>query len=175
MIIFFCFSFYNIQTGKQNTYAPQNESCVDSFVMCYSSSYLHCKWATLEELEKDPRIHQKIKRFRTKQAQMKHLFTEVTVNIIHCLLIQQSRYQSHFAHHKENVNMMVYNEWATLSDNSQHVHPVVLQSVESPIKVKRLTPTFCNQGNITSWERTLSVFIVGFYQSFSGQMLRGKG
>uniref|UniRef100_A0A4W6DQN6 Chromodomain helicase DNA binding protein 6 n=1 Tax=Lates calcarifer TaxID=8187 RepID=A0A4W6DQN6_LATCA len=41
-------------------------------------SYLHCKWATLEELEKDPRIHQKIKRFRTKQAQMKHLFTEVT-------------------------------------------------------------------------------------------------
>ncbi|XP_007545212.1 chromodomain-helicase-DNA-binding protein 6-like, partial [Poecilia formosa] len=39
-------------------------------------SYLHCKWATLEELEKDPRIHQKIKRFRTKQAQMKHLFTE---------------------------------------------------------------------------------------------------
>ncbi|KAF0034387.1 hypothetical protein F2P81_012145 [Scophthalmus maximus] len=40
------------------------------------TSYLHCKWATLEELEKDPRIHQKIKRFRTKQAQMKHLFTE---------------------------------------------------------------------------------------------------
>uniref|UniRef100_A0AAR2L2M8 DNA helicase n=1 Tax=Pygocentrus nattereri TaxID=42514 RepID=A0AAR2L2M8_PYGNA len=39
-------------------------------------SYLHCKWATLEELEKDPRIHQKIKRFRNKQAQMKHIFTE---------------------------------------------------------------------------------------------------
>lgn len=32
----------------------------------------------MEELEKDPRIQQKIKRFRTKQAQMKHLFTEVT-------------------------------------------------------------------------------------------------
>uniref|UniRef100_A0A665U5P8 Uncharacterized protein n=1 Tax=Echeneis naucrates TaxID=173247 RepID=A0A665U5P8_ECHNA len=43
---------------------------------CLNLSYLHCKWATLEELEKDPRIHQKIKRFRTKQAQMKHLFTE---------------------------------------------------------------------------------------------------
>uniref|UniRef100_A0A8C5HFC4 Chromodomain-helicase-DNA-binding protein 6-like n=1 Tax=Gouania willdenowi TaxID=441366 RepID=A0A8C5HFC4_GOUWI len=41
-----------------------------------TTSYLHCKWATLEELEKDPRIHQKIKRFRTKQAQMKHIFTE---------------------------------------------------------------------------------------------------
>lgn len=43
------------------------------------SSYLHCKWATLEELEKDPRISQKIKRFRNKQAQMKHIFTEVRV------------------------------------------------------------------------------------------------
>lgn len=45
------------------------------FSLC--SSYLHCKWATLEELEKDPRISQKIKRFRNKQAQMKHIFTEV--------------------------------------------------------------------------------------------------
>uniref|UniRef100_A0A8C5B300 Chromodomain helicase DNA binding protein 6 n=1 Tax=Gadus morhua TaxID=8049 RepID=A0A8C5B300_GADMO len=40
------------------------------------TSYMHCKWATLDELEKDPRIHQKIKRFRTKHAQMKHLFIE---------------------------------------------------------------------------------------------------
>ncbi|XP_042317903.1 chromodomain-helicase-DNA-binding protein 6 isoform X2 [Sceloporus undulatus] len=30
----------------------------------------------MEELEKDPRIAQKIKRFRNKQAQMKHIFTE---------------------------------------------------------------------------------------------------
>uniref|UniRef100_A0A8C0W708 DNA helicase n=1 Tax=Castor canadensis TaxID=51338 RepID=A0A8C0W708_CASCN len=42
----------------------------------YVYSYLHCKWATMEELEKDPRIAQKIKRFRNKQAQMKHIFTE---------------------------------------------------------------------------------------------------
>uniref|UniRef100_A0A3Q2YZ12 Uncharacterized protein n=1 Tax=Hippocampus comes TaxID=109280 RepID=A0A3Q2YZ12_HIPCM len=48
---------------------------VGSFALC-PSSYLHCKWATLGELEKDPRIHQKIKRFRTKRAQMKHLFSE---------------------------------------------------------------------------------------------------
>lgn len=32
----------------------------------------------MEELEKDPRISQKIKRFRNKQAQMKHIFTEVS-------------------------------------------------------------------------------------------------
>uniref|UniRef100_G3PPY4 Chromodomain helicase DNA binding protein 7 n=1 Tax=Gasterosteus aculeatus aculeatus TaxID=481459 RepID=G3PPY4_GASAC len=31
------------------------------------SSYLHCRWADLEELEKDKRIHQKVKRFRAKQ------------------------------------------------------------------------------------------------------------
>uniref|UniRef100_A0A8C0IH65 Chromodomain helicase DNA binding protein 6 n=1 Tax=Bubo bubo TaxID=30461 RepID=A0A8C0IH65_BUBBB len=46
------------------------------FFFSICSSYLHCKWATLEELEKDPRISQKIKRFRNKQAQMKHIFTE---------------------------------------------------------------------------------------------------
>uniref|UniRef100_A0A8C3V1D6 Chromodomain helicase DNA binding protein 6 n=1 Tax=Catharus ustulatus TaxID=91951 RepID=A0A8C3V1D6_CATUS len=50
-------------------------SCVVDF-SSPCSSYLHCKWATLEELEKDPRISQKIKRFRNKQAQMKHIFTE---------------------------------------------------------------------------------------------------
>lgn len=53
-------------------------SCFVDFVFLHSS-YLHCKWATLEELEKDPRISQKIKRFRNKQAQMKHIFTEVRV------------------------------------------------------------------------------------------------
>uniref|UniRef100_A0A8D3E6L6 Chromodomain helicase DNA binding protein 6 n=1 Tax=Scophthalmus maximus TaxID=52904 RepID=A0A8D3E6L6_SCOMX len=51
---------------------PEDEANIIEKIL----SYLHCKWATLEELEKDPRIHQKIKRFRTKQAQMKHLFTE---------------------------------------------------------------------------------------------------
>ncbi|XP_077315307.1 chromodomain-helicase-DNA-binding protein 6 [Lithobates pipiens] len=50
---------------------------VEEFYVKYRNfSYLHCKWATLEDLEKDPRIQQKIKRFRTKQAQMKHIFTE---------------------------------------------------------------------------------------------------
>jgi cell fate (sporulation/competence/biofilm development) regulator YlbF (YheA/YmcA/DUF963 family) len=36
----------------------------------------------MEELEKDPRIAQKIKRFRNKQAQMKHIFTEVKQYIL---------------------------------------------------------------------------------------------
>lgn len=42
------------------------------------SSYLHCEWATLDQLEKDKRIHQKIKRFKTKHAQMRHIFQEVS-------------------------------------------------------------------------------------------------
>uniref|UniRef100_A0A4W3JTQ7 Chromodomain helicase DNA binding protein 7 n=1 Tax=Callorhinchus milii TaxID=7868 RepID=A0A4W3JTQ7_CALMI len=42
-----------------------------------SDSYLHCQWATVEQLEKDKRIHQKIKRFKAKQAQMNKFFTEV--------------------------------------------------------------------------------------------------
>uniref|UniRef100_UPI00398E7DC2 chromodomain-helicase-DNA-binding protein 6 n=1 Tax=Pristiophorus japonicus TaxID=55135 RepID=UPI00398E7DC2 len=50
---------------------------VEEFYVKYRNySYLHCKWATVEELQKDKRIHQKIKRFRTKRAQMKNLFVE---------------------------------------------------------------------------------------------------
>ncbi|XP_069508223.1 chromodomain-helicase-DNA-binding protein 6 isoform X2 [Ambystoma mexicanum] len=50
---------------------------VEEFYVKYRNfSYLHCRWVTMEELEKDPRIQQKIKRFRNKQTQMKHLFTE---------------------------------------------------------------------------------------------------
>lgn len=41
------------------------------------SSYLHCEWATISQLEKDKRIHQKLKRFKTKMAQMRHFFHEV--------------------------------------------------------------------------------------------------
>lgn len=62
----------------KSDYLPVLTICVS-----LDSSYLHCKWATMEELEKDPRIAQKIKRFRNKQAQMKHIFTEVK----HYLLI----------------------------------------------------------------------------------------
>ncbi|XP_029007835.1 chromodomain-helicase-DNA-binding protein 6 isoform X2 [Betta splendens] len=63
----------SVRTVKKEDEAEETE---EFFVKYRNFSYLHCKWATLEELEKDPRIHQKIKRFRTKQAQMKHLFTE---------------------------------------------------------------------------------------------------
>ncbi|KAG7233782.1 hypothetical protein CRUP_010152, partial [Coryphaenoides rupestris] len=44
------------------------EQEVEEFYVKFKSfSYLHCRWADLEELEKDKRIHQKVKRFRAKQ------------------------------------------------------------------------------------------------------------
>ncbi|XP_030634964.1 chromodomain-helicase-DNA-binding protein 6 [Chanos chanos] len=66
-----------VRTAKRETSLDEPPVEFEEFYVKYRNfSYLHCKWATLEELEKDPRIHQKIKRFRTKQAQMKHIFTE---------------------------------------------------------------------------------------------------
>uniref|UniRef100_A0A671LEZ5 Chromodomain-helicase-DNA-binding protein 8 n=1 Tax=Sinocyclocheilus anshuiensis TaxID=1608454 RepID=A0A671LEZ5_9TELE len=47
------------------------------FIYDVSSSYMHCEWASLEQLERDKRIHQKLKRFKTKQAQMRNIFQEV--------------------------------------------------------------------------------------------------
>uniref|UniRef100_A0AAQ4PVP2 Chromodomain helicase DNA binding protein 7 n=1 Tax=Gasterosteus aculeatus aculeatus TaxID=481459 RepID=A0AAQ4PVP2_GASAC len=44
------------------------EAQVEEFYVKFKGfSYLHCRWADLEELEKDKRIHQKVKRFRAKQ------------------------------------------------------------------------------------------------------------
>uniref|UniRef100_A0A8B9C1K2 Chromodomain helicase DNA binding protein 7 n=1 Tax=Anser brachyrhynchus TaxID=132585 RepID=A0A8B9C1K2_9AVES len=43
------------------------------FSLLSSSSYLHCQWASVEELDKDKRIQQKIKRFKAKQGQNKFL------------------------------------------------------------------------------------------------------
>uniref|UniRef100_A0A673H5K7 Chromodomain-helicase-DNA-binding protein 7-like n=1 Tax=Sinocyclocheilus rhinocerous TaxID=307959 RepID=A0A673H5K7_9TELE len=37
-------------------------------VILSHDSYLHCRWADIEELEKDKRIQQKVKRFKAKQA-----------------------------------------------------------------------------------------------------------
>ena len=49
--------------------------CVSVFVGV--SSYLHCEWATEQQLVKDKRIQQKIKRFKMKQAQRALFFADV--------------------------------------------------------------------------------------------------
>uniref|UniRef100_A0A667YKP1 Chromodomain helicase DNA binding protein 7 n=1 Tax=Myripristis murdjan TaxID=586833 RepID=A0A667YKP1_9TELE len=47
-----------------------------SLLLCLCSSYLHCRWADVEELEKDKRIHQKVRRFKAKQ-QLNSFITEM--------------------------------------------------------------------------------------------------
>uniref|UniRef100_A0A8C9RMR2 Chromodomain helicase DNA binding protein 8 n=1 Tax=Scleropages formosus TaxID=113540 RepID=A0A8C9RMR2_SCLFO len=60
----------DVTTTTMGTLLPRGYK---SYVfVCSPSSYMHCEWATLEQLEKDKRIHQKLKRFKTKQAQMRH-------------------------------------------------------------------------------------------------------
>uniref|UniRef100_A0A674E9N0 Chromodomain helicase DNA binding protein 7 n=1 Tax=Salmo trutta TaxID=8032 RepID=A0A674E9N0_SALTR len=54
----------SIRMGKKEV----RHTLSDSWVCRERGSYLHCRWANLEELEKDKRIHQKVKRFRAKQA-----------------------------------------------------------------------------------------------------------
>lgn len=53
------------------------EHSVNMQICVLSSSYLHCEWATEQHLVKDKRIHQKIKRFKIKQAQKAHFFADV--------------------------------------------------------------------------------------------------
>uniref|UniRef100_W5MK45 Chromodomain helicase DNA binding protein 9 n=1 Tax=Lepisosteus oculatus TaxID=7918 RepID=W5MK45_LEPOC len=51
---------------------------VEEFYVKYKNySYLHCEWATEQQLVKDKRIQQKIKRFKIKQAQRAHFFADM--------------------------------------------------------------------------------------------------
>uniref|UniRef100_A0A8C9TMH5 Chromodomain helicase DNA binding protein 9 n=1 Tax=Scleropages formosus TaxID=113540 RepID=A0A8C9TMH5_SCLFO len=51
---------------------------VEEFFVKYKNySYLHCEWATEQQLVKDKRIQQKIKRFKIKQAQRAHFFADM--------------------------------------------------------------------------------------------------
>ncbi|KAM6918844.1 chromodomain-helicase-DNA-binding protein 8 [Xenentodon cancila] len=66
----------SMRISKKEVSPGQYTNAEEFFVKYKNYSYLHCEWASLEQLEKDKRIHQKIKRFKTKHAQMRHLFQE---------------------------------------------------------------------------------------------------
>uniref|UniRef100_A0AAR2K1X6 DNA helicase n=1 Tax=Pygocentrus nattereri TaxID=42514 RepID=A0AAR2K1X6_PYGNA len=51
--------------------------CCLVYVKWTRVSYLHCEWATEQQLVKDKRIQQKIKRFKIKQAQRAHFFADM--------------------------------------------------------------------------------------------------
>ncbi|XP_051559122.1 chromodomain-helicase-DNA-binding protein 9-like isoform X1 [Myxocyprinus asiaticus] len=51
---------------------------IEEYYVKYKNySYLHCEWATDQQLVKDKRIQQKIKRFKIKQAQKAHFFADI--------------------------------------------------------------------------------------------------
>ncbi|KAG9331034.1 hypothetical protein JZ751_020417 [Albula glossodonta] len=66
----------SMRITKKEVTPGQYVNVEEFFVKYKNYSYMHCEWATLEQLERDKRIHQKLKRFKTKKAQMRHLFQE---------------------------------------------------------------------------------------------------
>ncbi|XP_059807289.1 chromodomain-helicase-DNA-binding protein 8-like [Hypanus sabinus] len=66
----------SFRVAKKEVYQGQYMEVEEFYVKYKNYSYLHCEWATLQQLEKDKRIHQKIKRFKAKMAQMRHIFHE---------------------------------------------------------------------------------------------------
>ncbi|KAK5859635.1 hypothetical protein PBY51_021178 [Eleginops maclovinus] len=66
----------SLRLTKKEVCPGQYTNVEEFFVKYKNYSYMHCEWASLGQLEKDKRIHQKIKRFKAKHAQMRHLFQE---------------------------------------------------------------------------------------------------
>ncbi|XP_072297118.1 chromodomain-helicase-DNA-binding protein 8 isoform X1 [Eucyclogobius newberryi] len=66
----------SVRLAKKEVCPGQYTNVEEFFVKYKNYSYLHCEWASMAQLEKDKRITQKIKRFRTKHAQMRHIFQE---------------------------------------------------------------------------------------------------
>uniref|UniRef100_A0A8C5NC61 Chromodomain-helicase-DNA-binding protein 8 n=1 Tax=Gouania willdenowi TaxID=441366 RepID=A0A8C5NC61_GOUWI len=66
----------SVRLAKKEISHGQYTNIEEFFVKYKNYSYMHCEWATLSQLEKDKRIHQKIKRFKVKHAQMRHFFQE---------------------------------------------------------------------------------------------------
>ncbi|KAM8793631.1 chromodomain-helicase-DNA-binding protein 8-like [Eudromia elegans] len=66
----------SMRVVKKELPSGQFTESEEFFVKYKNYSYLHCEWATIDQLEKDKRIHQKLKRFKTKMTQMRHFFHE---------------------------------------------------------------------------------------------------
>ncbi|CAN8178669.1 unnamed protein product, partial [Coccothraustes coccothraustes] len=66
----------SMRVVKKELPSGQVVEAEEFFVKYKNYSYLHCEWATIAQLEKDKRIHQKLKRFKTKMSQMRHFFHE---------------------------------------------------------------------------------------------------
>ncbi|XP_054656461.1 chromodomain-helicase-DNA-binding protein 7 isoform X2 [Dunckerocampus dactyliophorus] len=65
-----------VRTAKKQLESGEEAEVQEFYVKFKGFSYLHCRWAELEELEKDKRIQQKVKRFKAKQ-QLNNFITEM--------------------------------------------------------------------------------------------------
>ncbi|KAH0617682.1 hypothetical protein JD844_016167 [Phrynosoma platyrhinos] len=61
------------RTVKKQIETGEEVETEEFYVKYKNFSYLHCQWASVEVLDKDRRIQQKIKRFKAKQGQNKFL------------------------------------------------------------------------------------------------------
>ncbi|CAB1317220.1 unnamed protein product [Coregonus sp. 'balchen'] len=66
----------SMRLTKKEVSPGQYINAEEFFVKYKNYSYMHCEWATLQQLERDKRIHQKLKRFKIKHAQMRLLLQE---------------------------------------------------------------------------------------------------
>ncbi|KAJ0058954.1 hypothetical protein NL108_003289, partial [Boleophthalmus pectinirostris] len=66
----------SMRNSKKQLESGEEVEVEEFYVKFKGFSYLHCRWADLEELEKDKRIQQKVKRFKAKQ-QLNNFITEM--------------------------------------------------------------------------------------------------
>ncbi|XP_046701763.1 LOW QUALITY PROTEIN: chromodomain-helicase-DNA-binding protein 6 [Silurus meridionalis] len=141
----------SVRTAKKEVTFPGEpvEESEEFYVKYRNFSYLHCKWATLEELEKDPRIHQKIKRFRNKHAQMKHIFSELDEDLFNPDYVEVDRVleiaiTTDTETGEEVTHYLV--KWCSLSyeestwELQEDVDPVKIREFEELKKIPELTP-----------------------------------
>ncbi|MCJ8729281.1 hypothetical protein PDJAM_G00104320 [Pangasius djambal] len=144
----------SVRTIKKETFPGEPVEESEEFYVKYRNfSYLHCKWATLEELEKDPRIHQKIKRFRNKHAQMKHIFSELDEDLFNPDYVEVDRVleiaittdtETGEGSITEVTHYLV--KWCSLSyeestwELQEDVDPVKIREFEELKKIPELTP-----------------------------------
>ncbi|XP_060775157.1 chromodomain-helicase-DNA-binding protein 6 isoform X5 [Neoarius graeffei] len=140
----------SVRTIKKETFPGEPVEESEEFYVKYRNfSYLHCKWATLEELEKDPRIHQKIKRFRNKHAQMKHIFSELDEDLFNPDYVEVDRVleiaiTTDTETGEEVTHYLV--KWCSLSyeestwELQEDVDPVKIREFEELKKIPERTP-----------------------------------
>ncbi|XP_075701736.1 chromodomain-helicase-DNA-binding protein 6 isoform X2 [Rhinoderma darwinii] len=132
---------------------------VEEFYVKYRNfSYLHCKWATLQDLEKDPRIQQKIKRFRNKQAQMKLIFTEPDEDMFNPDYVEVDRVLE-VAHTKdsdtgENVTHYLV-KWCSLSyeESTWELEEDVDPGKVKEFEVLQVVPDLNERPSCESWQK----------------------